>query len=334
MNDDVMTDEELMDLVASMSGSPPSSPGQQRQAKTPRSPPPVRAKMDAAAAAAATTAFEVAVAPSMMASSPRYSPPYQQRGRQRQPPEQSRNDSGDDGDDNNSGDDDEAERLRRLQEEEERSLELARALMAEEAMLSYQQHFEVSQDDLSPEQLEAYRAAMQEEEREQAQELGVDEEALESGDFGYDAMLQLGERIGDVKTERWALIARQQIEQLPTFVYSKKIVNGTEEASKERKTQSQSNHRNGSRSEGDVDVVDDAGEDSCCCDHKCLVCQCEYDDGDTLRRLPCGHCFDKECVDRWLLAKDCCPYCRQSIVDGDVADTATSTAAATTNSSV
>merc|ERR550525_198238 len=34
----------------------------------------------------------------------------------------------------------------------------------------------------------------------------------------------------------------------------------------------------------------------------CAVCYVNLEPGDAIRRLrPCGHCFHKDCIDRWLL---------------------------------
>ena len=178
---------------------------------------------------------------------------------------------------NNDDSNAEEQERRRQQKEEEESIELARRLMAEEAMASYEQHFHLlreSADQLSPEDYDALQRALGEDEFE-ADEQGSD------GDLSYDAMLDLGDRIGDVKTERWTMIAAAEVSKLPTFLYS----------STDSKTAAK---------------VDD-------CEHKCLVCQCEYENEEELRRLPCGHCFHTSCVDVWLQEKDVCPYCRQCI---------------------
>lgn len=45
----------------------------------------------------------------------------------------------------------------------------------------------------------------------------------------------------------------------------------------------------------------------------CVVCIAEYEDGDTLRRLPCSHFFHSRCADRWLHRSKKCPLCMQSI---------------------
>ena len=183
------------------------------------------------------------------------------------------------------------------------SLELARQLMAEEALASYSMSASYLRDnaaDFSPEDLAALQAAMMDEDprapaRRQADGDGDEDGGDDGGDGGddggdddddgggsrelsYETMLQLGERIGDVKSERWALVASAEIAKLPTFAF---------------------------------DPVKAVMNDS---DAKCLVCQTQYEEGETLMQLPCRHVFHDECVEGWLLRKDCCPYCRSLIV--------------------
>jgi len=171
----------------------------------------------------------------------------------------------------------EEERIRREQEESEA---LARQMMAEEAMASYNMSANFLRDhadNYSSEDLAALQAAMAEEDSEEEE---FDEGP--SAELSYDTLLRLGERLGDVKQERWAMVAKEQISKLPTFKFST-----CEEATLK------------DRDDSEV---------------KCLVCQCPYEEGDLLRRLPCKHCFHAECVDQWLMNKDVCPYCRQAIV--------------------
>uniref|UniRef100_A0A8J9TSD6 RING-type E3 ubiquitin transferase n=1 Tax=Phaeodactylum tricornutum TaxID=2850 RepID=A0A8J9TSD6_PHATR len=166
-----------------------------------------------------------------------------------------------------------------LDREEQESLELARMLMAEEAMAVYENSFQLlreSADQLSQEDYQAMQELLREEEREQVAELEDDE-----GELSYETMLEIGERIGDVKTERWTLDAQRHIHKLPTVVYRSSNVGAD---------------------------VDDS-------ESKCLVCQSEYEEEERLRRLPCGHSFHASCVDQWLNTKDVCPYCRTCIVD-------------------
>ena len=42
----------------------------------------------------------------------------------------------------------------------------------------------------------------------------------------------------------------------------------------------------------------------------CRVCLCEFEDGDSIRIIPCFHQFHQECIDRWLLQKAECPVCK------------------------
>ena len=54
-------------------------------------------------------------------------------------------------------------------------------------------------------------------------------------------------------------------------------------------------------------------------EHACSVCLCEFEVGDTLRRIPgCGHEFHQECVDVWLSNHTTCPMCRLEVTRGSV----------------
>lgn len=180
--------------------------------------------------------------------------------------------------DDNEGSDSHEVRVRR---EEEESIALARALMAEEAMaVSYHMSVDYlrnNRDQFSEEDLAALQAAMDDDDPSD----GEIEEG-EEGDLSYEMMLRLGEHLGDVKTERWKRIANEKITRLPTFAFCPQSALGKDEND---------------------------------CEVKCLICQFAYEKEECLRRLPCNHCFHKDCVDQWLQAKDFCPYCRTPIVD-------------------
>jgi len=176
--------------------------------------------------------------------------------------------------------------------DEEESMALARQLMAEEAMASYQmgaEYLRENADNFSGEDLAALQAAMQEENPENAdlqEQIDNDGEEGENAELSYETMLQIGERIGNVKEERWALIAGQEIEKLRTSVYDEATFNNR-----------------------DKQECDDS-------ELKCLVCQCPYETGEKLRHLnfTCNHTFHAECVDEWLKRKDRCPYCSTCII--------------------
>lgn len=185
--------------------------------------------------------------------------------------------------DDSNEDEAENEEERRRREEED-SLALALRMQAEEALQAHQ-HFMQSLNsmDLSDEDRAAMQAALEEDERDQVAEFENEE-----GELSYDALLRLGECIGDVRSERWAAVAQKHIDRLSLETYDAA-------AAKEG----------------------DAGNNHNDSDHKCLVCQHEYEDQERLRRLPCGHLFHAECVDEWLQTHDNCLYCRKCIVQDE-----------------
>jgi len=191
-------------------------------------------------------------------------------------------------DDEENRDEEEDEDHRRQKEAEAESEELARQLMAEEAMASYAMSTNFLRDhanDYTEEDLAALQAIMNEENPETMENTENEEDYVEeaaSEDLSYDTLLRLGERMGDVKSERWALIASEMIDKLPKKIFTKAM---------------------------------SAGKDENDCGVKCLVCQCAFEEAETIRILPCQHYFHEGCIDQWLLTKDNCPYCRVSIVN-------------------
>ena len=46
----------------------------------------------------------------------------------------------------------------------------------------------------------------------------------------------------------------------------------------------------------------------------CSICLSEFEDGQTVKTLRCGHSFHPECIDTWLVnERALCPVCRQGI---------------------
>jgi len=197
------------------------------------------------------------------------------------------------------GEDGETEEERMMREIEE-SEALARQLMAEEAMASYAMstnYLRDNADQFSEEDMAALQAAMAEEDPdahhppgeldgdydEENEEGAIIDGVDDSRDMSYDALLRLGERIGSVKEERWALVARGKISELcPKLEFTMSMALG--------------------KAENHTEV-------------KCQVCQFTYEEGEILRRLPCGHCFHAACIEQWLETKDTCALCRKSIVE-------------------
>lgn len=46
------------------------------------------------------------------------------------------------------------------------------------------------------------------------------------------------------------------------------------------------------------------------CDMKCSICQEEYEEGDELGKIECGHGYHSQCIQQWLVQKNQCPICK------------------------
>ncbi|CAM9699885.1 unnamed protein product, partial [Scytosiphon promiscuus] len=44
-------------------------------------------------------------------------------------------------------------------------------------------------------------------------------------------------------------------------------------------------------------------------DDSCSVCLDDYEEGDQLLQLTCGHVFHRPCIDHWLDGHCVCPCC-------------------------
>ncbi|KAJ3015531.1 hypothetical protein HKX48_004556 [Thoreauomyces humboldtii] len=99
------------------------------------------------------------------------------------------------------------------------------------------------------------------------------EHFMEDGDFSYESLLALGERIGDAKPKG---LSRTVISSLPSRRYKPGCIPEDEEA-------------------------------------RCTVCLADYDQGDKIKGTPCAHWFHSGCLDTWLKHSDSCPICRTKI---------------------
>ncbi|KAG5447884.1 RING finger protein 11 [Clonorchis sinensis] len=46
---------------------------------------------------------------------------------------------------------------------------------------------------------------------------------------------------------------------------------------------------------------------------ECIICMCEYEEGDELRYLPCLHTYHRTCIDDWLMRALTCPSCLEEL---------------------
>ncbi|XP_027177807.1 E3 ubiquitin ligase BIG BROTHER-related-like [Coffea eugenioides] len=44
----------------------------------------------------------------------------------------------------------------------------------------------------------------------------------------------------------------------------------------------------------------------------CIVCQCEYENQETVATLDCGHEYHADCIKKWFLKKNLCPICKRT----------------------
>lgn len=55
---------------------------------------------------------------------------------------------------------------------------------------------------------------------------------------------------------------------------------------------------------------------SCDDQASCAVCINDLVSKELMRKLPCGHNFHAECLDKWLQSHETCPMCRARVIDG------------------
>ena len=106
----------------------------------------------------------------------------------------------------------------------------------------------------------------------------------------YEQLLALQQRVGNVNQGA----SEQRIDQLPTSKYNsgKPTSSSTSSSSS---TESSSNDPDPNQ------------------DNTCSICMSEFEDGETIRRLPCFHAYHSSCIDQWLKQKAQCPVCRADV---------------------
>lgn len=74
------------------------------------------------------------------------------------------------------------------------------------------------------------------------------------------------------------------------------------------------------RPDADFEPIDDLAldeEDAVLgADATCSICLCEYEDGERIARLPCGHFYHDDCVSAWCSNHIRCPLCNFDLEEG------------------
>ena len=172
------------------------------------------------------------------------------------------------------------------------SIALARLLMQQESMMVYSQMQDqamaaaASRDesngadnDGDSDLMYALELARQEQ---AAGALELEEDSIDPDEMDYEALMELGEQMGDVAQDRWRMDARKHMESFPITKITAKFLEHIE---------------------GNAGL--------------CQVCQCEYEEDEEMKTLPCKHHFHPECIDQWLKDHPTCCICKRSVLDAE-----------------
>ena len=124
----------------------------------------------------------------------------------------------------------------------------------------------------------------------------------------YEQLMALQEAVGSVS--QGASDAR--IDQLPTSQFtsgntSARRSSGGGGGGSDEKGKVESSRKEGVEGEEEGDGEGDGTGNSC------SVCMCEFEEGETIRTLPCFHKYHAACIDTWLKQKAQCPVCRAGV---------------------
>eukprot|EP01036_Dinobryon_divergens_P022234 gene22235-30475_t len=136
-------------------------------------------------------------------------------------------------------------------------------------------------------------------------------------EWDYDRLLDLGQQLGDVKTDRWRQRAPQVIASLPNSTYAtlqQQILAARTEQESESTTLS-SPHLKKTRHVEDISSNPlSAPPSAIMVDYRCSICMGDFEGSDMLNILPCGHYFHAEdCCARWLTDHNSCPTCKAPV---------------------
>ena len=47
----------------------------------------------------------------------------------------------------------------------------------------------------------------------------------------------------------------------------------------------------------------------------CSICICDLEEGETIRKLECDHCYHAQCIDKWFARSVLCPNCKRAVCE-------------------
>jgi hypothetical protein len=48
--------------------------------------------------------------------------------------------------------------------------------------------------------------------------------------------------------------------------------------------------------------------------YECIICLEEFNEGDTVSLIRCGHVYHTQCIYTWFLKKKACPLCNEELI--------------------
>ena len=49
-------------------------------------------------------------------------------------------------------------------------------------------------------------------------------------------------------------------------------------------------------------------------EHECLICLEEFNEGETVSLINCGHMYHTQCIYSWFLTRKSCPLCDKELI--------------------
>eukprot|EP01033_Poteriospumella_lacustris_P002803 gene2803-2037_t len=160
-----------------------------------------------------------------------------------------------------------------------------------------------------------------------------EEEEEQEEQWDYDQLLQLGARLGDVKTERWRMRAQSIIDSLPSCAFADvrthiggqqpaavvdlaedsaiiDLLNDSMESTKNEGAHVDKKAKRSHEKPAQPTASQAAPEEE---EEHCIVCMEPYIAEDMVRVLPCSHFFHCHCTQGWLADHNSCPYCKTKV---------------------